>query len=504
MLSKKNFLKNTLFLYLIIFLTTPLSYLTRIIYSKSLELGDFGLIYSIFAFLTLISIFIDFGLTQALAYYIPKFNLKNNWDNIRNSVYYAFLFQLITSIIVVVVLFFLSDFLELHYFQNEFASISLKIFLIMFFCINIVNVVKGVLIAFQKVIQVKIVDFMKFFFIFTSSIFVFLNYDNNLLVNYVLAWSFSHILLVLLYFIYVIKVFPELFEKLPTQDFQLFKKLFGYGFYLLIGNSITVLLTQIDIIMITFFLSTSQVGLYSNSISVISILAIVTLPISIYLIPVFSELSVKKDFSKMSEITSQIFKLGFLLILPISLTFFLFSKEIILILFSEAFLDAHVVLSLFGIFGIFQILSVYNYSILSGLGLLKNRIQSLSFVLIINILLNILLIPFLGILGAAISTIFSWFLSFLFSFYLINSKLDIDFGLKKIIKFLLLGAIFVFSVTILKNMINVNIFVEGIIVLGISTVVYMLSAILFKVLDIYYYLDYFPKKVQNFINFFLK
>ncbi|MCA9496948.1 MAG: oligosaccharide flippase family protein, partial [Nanoarchaeota archaeon] len=415
----------------------PLSYLVRVLYSNNLDLADFGLIYSILAFLAFISMFSDFGLSESLVYYIPKYKLKNDWDSIRNMVFYSLIFQLISTIIIISFLFLFSSYLAANYFKYSSSELILKIFLFTYLGINLTASVKSLFVALQMNISYQFVDFLKYFMIVLfSSLVIFFNLSENLLYIFSLIWAFVHISLVFYYFIYLNFKLPILFDKFPNWNLSLFKKLFFYGFYLLIGNSIMVFLSQVDILMITYFLTLGSVGLYSNALSIQNILALIMTPITLFLIPMVSEYTESKNFKSILKILNLVYTFGLFIVLPFILVFILFSKELIIILFSEKFLDSNSVLILFLIFAIFHILFSYNISILRGLGLIKKRIKIYFFVLFINVMLNLILIPKYGIFGAGIATVISWFILFIGSFYYINLQVSFRLNYVSIFKIL--------------------------------------------------------------------
>ena len=123
---------------------------------------------------------------------------------------------------------------------------------------------------------------------------------------------------------------------------------------------------------------------------------------------------------------------------------------------------------LFGIYGI-----VSNMFILEK----KTKIIGLIWIIaaILNLSLNILSVPYIGILGAAIATLFAYTIAFIITlFYLKNFKLEIDFLF--IIKSII-SSIFISFLIILINpegILNVSI------VVGISAIIYLISILLLK------------------------
>ncbi len=126
----------------------------------------------------------------------------------------------------------------------------------------------------------------------------------------------------------------------------------------------------------------------------------------------------------------------------ISLVIFLFSPEILKILVPVSYLGAVKVISLlllgvifFGIAGV----------IITGISLRK-KTEFVAFSVIIaafvNIILNILLIPKWGMIGAATATAISYFTLSCFYYIFAQKFYPIDYEIKKIIKIFVLGVFF--------------------------------------------------------------
>jgi O-antigen/teichoic acid export membrane protein len=111
------------------FLASLIMYLTRIIMARNLGPKDYGLFYSVFTIIIFFLFFRDLGLGTSLVKYISEFRAKKKYDNIKTSIVFVFLFQLISSLTMGVILFLMADFLAKSYFKELKASLILKIIL---------------------------------------------------------------------------------------------------------------------------------------------------------------------------------------------------------------------------------------------------------------------------------------------------------------------------------------------------------------------------------------
>lgn len=83
-------------LYLFTIFIAPAGYLTRFMISYQFDPGSVGLFYSVISFILLISVYNDLGLTQAMAYFLPKYWIKKKYDEYVTTIAITFVVQLTT------------------------------------------------------------------------------------------------------------------------------------------------------------------------------------------------------------------------------------------------------------------------------------------------------------------------------------------------------------------------------------------------------------------------
>jgi len=118
-------LKRFIYVYFFALLVAPLGYGLRILYAKGLSVEEYGVFYAIIALLSVLLIFSDFGFSQALVYFIPKF--RKNHKQCKALTIYAVSVHSITALIFGLGLFFLSPFLAEYYFKTPIAELPLKV-----------------------------------------------------------------------------------------------------------------------------------------------------------------------------------------------------------------------------------------------------------------------------------------------------------------------------------------------------------------------------------------
>ncbi len=104
-LSEK-FLKKGFWLYLFSFIIAPIGYIIKIIISDNLSVSDMGVLYAVISFITLVSAFNDFGMSESIKYFLPKFTKEKRYDKVKTIIFYAFLTQMATGLVLAGFFFF--------------------------------------------------------------------------------------------------------------------------------------------------------------------------------------------------------------------------------------------------------------------------------------------------------------------------------------------------------------------------------------------------------------
>lgn len=192
--------------------------------------------------------------------------------------------------------------------------------------------------------------------------------------------------------------------------FAVIKQYARFGFPIVVAMFFYMLVNYADRYLINYFLDAAQVGIYSVGYAVGSLVIIATTPFEYVLYPKLvsywnnNELSRMKTYAKKTLMVSMAMGAAMCLFITV------FSKKIIIIVSTQAFEAAAPVIPYIG-FGFF----------IFGIGIIGERIITLlnktrlimhiyGLLAVINILLNIILIPKIGIQGAALATFITFFL----------------------------------------------------------------------------------------------
>ena len=184
-----------------------------------------------------------------------------------------------------------------------------------------------------------------------------------------------------------------------------------YGFFPMLTVLLMTINYRIDIIMLEGKVSLESIGIYSLAVSLAD---------KVWLIPdALKEILLSKlTKGKNAHEVAKVIRISIFCTLIACLMFLIFGKIMVTVLFGKQFLSAYgIMLILFlGVFPMIFYKMIYAYNVVYGYKMVNFSI--LLGVAVLNIVLNMILIPYWGVLGAAWASVFSYILSgALFVFY---------------------------------------------------------------------------------------
>ena len=437
-------------LYFFWYLAAPIWYLIRLIISNSPEVSvaDFWVMYSIISLMTFLCTYNDLWLTESLRFFLPRFYLKKEYNNIKTTIRLSLWTQLFTSLIIASCLRFWNEWLSVHYFKNEHAWIILKYFCVYFTLTNILQVFQSIFISFQKTFENQLTTFVQLTTTLLFTVFCFFSWRWNI-ERYSLGRVLGFVVWIIVAYILYRKYSKSLMQWIFKYDRIVLKKYVKYALWAFIGSSIWTLFGQIIQQMVLYFIWAENAWYYSNFLSLFYIGTSLIGPIMGLIFPLVSELIEKNDKHKLWILYSFFYNYFSILILSFSTLFIALWPEISIALFGKQYLTSGILLSQIGIFLFFSLLSSFNYGVLAGMWKVKERVYITWIACILTIITSYLLIRLYGIywawLAFWLSNIYSWWLSlFLIKKQKFTLKIDWKFALRNIVLFIILWCIIYF------------------------------------------------------------
>jgi O-antigen/teichoic acid export membrane protein len=200
---------------------------------------------------------------------------------------------------------------------------------------------------------------------------------------------------------------PEIFEKHKlgkVEKTNVRKEVFSYSWPLLFSSLITTIFYWIDSFLLGYFMGAVNVGLYNAATPLVGLMAFIPAMFSQLFFPMITREFSMKNNRVIKELSKQVGKWILILNLPLFFIMFLFPTTLIRILFGEQYIFASSVLQILAVGGFISSLVFLSTDLISMVGKSKIILINIICASILNILLNIILIPKFGLNGAAIST----------------------------------------------------------------------------------------------------
>ena len=208
--------------------------------------------------------------------------------------------------------------------------------------------------------------------------------------------------------LFLIWISRKYFEITLRGYIQTTKKMLKFSVKILAAGSINEINNQLDIILIGFFLISADVGYYSVAIGLSRFFWMIPMAVQRITYPATSLYWSENNHNALSEMMDKSMKYCTVILVLIGLGVGFFAKDIITIIFKEDFVYAVLPLQ------ILLIGTVIRGSIaqpiggsLTGIGRPELALKIIAIIAAINLTLDIILIPQIGIVGAAIATTIS-------------------------------------------------------------------------------------------------
>ena len=259
-------------------------------------------------------------------------------------------------------------------------------------------------------------------------------------------------------FLIITFVSLKFFRKINIHkfDYTIQRRFLTYGIPMIGVWGVSWILSYFDRYIIAYFYSNYEVGIYDMSYrisesSINIIISSFTLAIFPMLIKVWNKYGKERTEEKISEI----FRYYFIAILPAVIGMITICDKIYLVgLLDEKYATGKLVI-IYTCLGMF--FNGFN-SLLNKIWQISENTKNIFYIMLIsvfvNIILNILLIPKMGIVGAAIATLVSYLISNVITYIAVSKHFRIIIDMKSLTKSFICCIIMLIYLKI--NLININ------------------------------------------------
>lgn len=369
-----------------------LLFLYTIFLARILKTSDLGLYFLGVTITDVLTVLANMGLVYGIVRYISMYRIEDNPSKLRGTVQIAYLISLLVSITVIFIIFLAQTFI---FNDSRLANILVILSLSIPFT-ALMRIANAVTRGFK---------IMKY----TAYIenFIWIGFRVLLGVLFILVFNmglngalFAYVSSSFLSCIVAMYVATKFLPKKGKPQYDL-RELLKFSIPMVLSSLTFQLNRQIDIIIVGMLLPAYQVGIYGVAVRLMRLVQIIKNSFQPIFEPFVSEFQSRKDLSALADLFKTATKWNVIIIIPIFLSL-LYFPEFFLRLFGSSFVEASNCVRILIIGYFFTSLGLTDQIIYMS-GRSDITFNNYIGILLVNVILNYILISYLGLLGAAIS-----------------------------------------------------------------------------------------------------
>ena len=395
-LSANRYTGNTLWLLSERIIRVSINFLITIYLIRYLGPKNFGLLSYAISYFSIFSGLASLGLDNILVRELVANTNKEN-QLLGTGFYLRMIASSATIVLIVIAVFVTKE--DLLTVILIFA-ISLSV---IFQCFNVIDY------YFQAKVQSKYVVYSQFIsFIISSFVKVLLIYYKADLIYFAIIITFESLLLAAGFYLTYKKIN---IGKLNWKfSYDLSKKLIVDSYPLLLSGLVIAVYMKIDQIMIKKIINDSELGFYASAVKICEAFYFIPMVLTNSIFPAI--INAKKKGAEFYKLRlQQLYNMIAWISIGIALPLTIFASQIITLLYGEKFISAVPVLKIYIWSAVATFLGVASSQFLIAENFTKISFYRTLIGMISNVILNLVLIPQMGIIGSAIATLISYSLA---------------------------------------------------------------------------------------------
>ena len=407
-------------------------------------------------------LFADFGVNSALVKYLAQFRVKGEKGRVANLIRCGFLFKLLMGLFLFLVCFLFSDLLALYVLRRpnlgflvHLASL-LIIFQVLFVCLNKIFVGldrmerSAVISVLQSVVKVVL-----------APLLIILGFG---IIGALVGHVASYVVAGVVGSLFVYRFYREYVSQGSELGFRFLGDLrfmVKFGFPLFSSALLLNFLRQFQMLVLAWFTSDFEIGNFRAASNFLSLLSVLTVPISTALFPAFSKFDLKRERVEVERFFRYSVKYVLLLVVSVALFVGVVSRDLVYLVYGRSFVLAPFYLTLLAVTYLYVGIAMVVNNFLNGIGRTDVTFRVSLLNVLVALPLVFVLTMFYGVPGLIVSMIVSGFASLMYGLRVVIWKFGIRFDVGDALKIYLaafLSAIFasivVFCFSSFEHLIN--------------------------------------------------
>jgi len=393
-------------------------FLFNILLARKLGAEQTGVFFLAFTVLVIAVVFSRLGLDNIVLRKIAKFKLNSEKSKISTFFSLSLKLTFLASVLITIITYFFADIIAINIFKVTmlFPSIRVLIYAIVPFSLLII-----IIAAFKGLGRIAEATIFENVFIPTLSVLALwcLNINNNLLIfleYYILIFLIAVVIAFILWY----KDFGFRFHKINITEV---KNIFSSSMPLLLVSSMFLINSWADRIFLGIYVGPQDVGVYSIATKVALLVTFVLEAVNSSSSSKFSEFYNSKKIRELAQYAIKSTNLMGAVSFPVLILIIVFG-DYILHIFGEEFITGYTVLVILCIGQFINVATGSVGQILAMTNREKLLRKCVVYGTVINLLLNIVLVPNYGMIGAAIATSIAWTITNVMALFFVKEQFN--------------------------------------------------------------------------------
>jgi|Deesub1362A_J573_1020465.scaffolds.fasta_scaffold01197_1 O-antigen/teichoic acid export membrane protein len=382
--------------------SSVLALVNQIVLARILGADGMGQVLLAVSVIYIFSLIGKFGMEDAMMRFIPLYREKRDYPKLKGAILFALRFALVNSLIFTAIVMVFSDPFAVRIFHSEGLKKLLPIAAIILPATVSKGVMGGILKGYNDTFKALFPEFFISPF-FRIVIFLLLSIKGGEPLFAIYAFALGELLAVFLSCIFLRKRVKEI----STDGYKYeYRKILDVAFTMIFTTFSLILFTQTDLWIVGIYTSTEDVGIYGVATKLANL---IILPLGIFsavIPPLMASLHTSNNKPELNKLVRESSRWILTTTMPVILILILEGDLLLRTLFGEMFTSGYTALVILSMGQIINSSTGLVGYLLQMTGWHRTIMKINIVWALINVVLNIILVPILGINGAAMSTAF--------------------------------------------------------------------------------------------------
>lgn len=408
--------------------------------TKTFGASGYGVWAQILTIILLVQPFIMLGLDSSILRFLSSKEKKE----IAQGVITIMSVVLITGLFASFILFLSSDFLAVTLLKEESAASIIRISAPLLVLGALNGIIFGSFRVFTQIKRYAIMILLQTFLeIGLISFFVFSGYD---LSGAVISLIITRIITLFIGLYFIIS-----HAGFSRPDFSILRQYLNYGLPLVVTVIFGFIISSSDRFVIGYFMGAEKVGIYSAAYNIGSVILMFSSYIIYILRPTIYDLFDKKNNEEVKVYLSYSFKYLLMFSIPSVFGLTILAKPLLANLTTTEFIqEGEFIIPIIAISIVYYGATTIFGTIILSFNRPKIFASVFGFAAVLNLVLNLIFVPYWGAIGAAITTFIAYYLLAIMVWYISYKQMKFDIQLGFIAKSIIASIVATFFIWIFK------------------------------------------------------